>query len=79
MHFRFLCYRTPKASAILDFGGGGTTLAKLIHEAPDLNSMMTTAGVAPVACYMIGLRVEDLASLDSLEQAGSQPQATLFV
>ena len=79
MQFRFLCYRTPQASAILDFGGGGTALAKLIHEAPDLSSMMTTAGVAPVACYMIWLRVEDLASLDALEQAGFKPQATLFV
>jgi hypothetical protein len=68
-----------KASAILDFGGGDTALAKLVHEAPDLNSMMTTAGVAPVACYMIGPRVEDLASLDALEQAGFQPQATLIV
>jgi hypothetical protein len=41
--------------------------------------MMTTARVAPVACYTIGLRVEDLASLDALEQAGFQPQATLLV
>ena len=68
-----------KASAILDFGGGDTALAKLVHEAPDLTSMMTAAGVAPIACYMVGPRVEDLSSLDSLERAGFQPAATLIV
>lgn len=68
-----------KASAILDFGGGDTALAKLVYEAPDLTSMMTAAGVAPIACYMVGPRVEDLSSLDSLERAGFQPAATLIV
>ena len=68
-----------KASAILDFGGGDTALAKMVHEVPDLCAVMTAAGVAPVACYMIGPRVEDLASLDALEQAGFQPPATMIV
>ena len=68
-----------KASAILDFGGGDTALAKLVHEAPDLDAMMNAAGVTPIACYMVGPRVEDLSSLDSLERAGFQPSATLIV
>lgn len=68
-----------KASAILDFGGGDTALAKLVHEVPDLNAMMTAAGVTPIACYMVGPRVEDLSSLDSIERAGFQPSATLIV
>ena len=68
-----------KASAILDFGGGDTALAKLVHEAPDLTSLMTAAGVTPIACYMIGPRVEDLSSLDSMERAGFQPSATVIV
>jgi hypothetical protein len=68
-----------KASAILDFGGGDTALAKMVHEVPDLCATMTAAGIAPVACYMIGPRVEDLASLDALEQGGFQPPATVIV
>src|SRR4051812_19223796 len=54
-----------KASAILDFGGGNTALAKLAHDVPDLVAMLTEAGVVPVACYMVGPRVEDLASLEA--------------
>jgi len=68
-----------KASAILDFGGGDTALAKMVHEVPDLCATMTASGVTPVACYMVGPRVEDLASLDALEQAGFQPPATAIV
>jgi len=68
-----------KLSAILDFGGGDTALAKTVHEVPDLCAVMTAAGVVPVACYMVGPRVEDLASMDALEQAGFQPAATVIV
>lgn len=68
-----------KASAILDFGGGDTALAKVVHEVPDLCAVLTAAGIAPVACYMVGPRVEDLASMDALEQAGFQPPATAIV
>ncbi len=66
-------------SAILDFGGGDTALAKLVNEAPDLDAVLAAAGVTAVACYMIGPRVEDLASLDALERAGFQPAATVIV
>lgn len=66
-------------SAILDFGGGDTAFAKLVNEAPDLGDVMVQAGVSPVACYMVGPRVEDLASLDALERAGFQPAATVIV
>ena len=68
-----------KESAILDFGGGDTALAKLVNEAPDLGNVLAEAGVNPVACYMVGPRVEDLASLDILERAGFQPAATVIV
>ncbi len=66
-------------SAILDFGGGDTALAKLVNEAPDLGTMLVEAGVNPIACYLVGPRVEDLASLDALERAGFQPAATVIV
>lgn len=66
-------------SAILDFGGGDTALAKLVNEAPDLGAVLVEGGVNPVACYMVGPRVEDLASLDVLERAGFQPAATVIV
>jgi hypothetical protein len=66
-------------SAILDFGGGDTALAKLVNEAPDLGTMLVEAGVNPIACYLVGPRVEDLASLDALERGGFQPAATVIV
>lgn len=66
-------------SAMLDFGGGDTALAKLVNEAPDLANVLVKAGVNPIACYMVGPRVEDLASLDALERAGFQPAATVIV
>ena len=38
-------------SVALDFGGGDTTLARLLAEVPDLQQMMEGAGVEPVALY----------------------------
>lgn len=68
-----------QSSAILDFGGGDVSLAKLAHETADLDAMMTAAGVVPVACYMVGPRVEDLTPLAMLDAAGFSPAATVIV
>jgi hypothetical protein len=68
-----------KASALVDLGGGDTSLHKLLSTVPDLASALDEAGVAPVAIYTLGPRVDDLASLASFEGMGFQPAATVLV
>ena len=71
---------TEKAhNAILDFGGGDTSLAKLIDAAPDIATTLEEAGIAPVACYTLTPRLDDLAALDTLEAAGFKPKATVLM
>ncbi len=66
-------------SALLDLGSGDTSLIRLLDDAPDLASAMESSGVAPVAIYTVGPRVDDLASLASLEERGFQPKATAII
>ena len=66
-------------NAVLDFGGGDTSLAKLIDTAPDIAATLEGEGIAPVACYTLTPRLDDLAALDTLEAAGFRPQATLLL
>ena len=68
-----------KTSALIDLGGGDTSLGRLLDQTPDLGSVMEESGVAPVAVYLLGPRVDDLASLASFEAAGFQPPATALV
>jgi hypothetical protein len=68
-----------KASALVDLGGGDTSLHKLLSTVPDLSSALDEAGVAPVAVYTLGPRVDDLASLASFEALGFKPAATVLV
>jgi hypothetical protein len=70
---------TEKAAALIDLGGGDTTLRRLVSEVPDLVATLETAGVAAVAIYMLGPQPDDLAPLATLEAAGFQPAATLLV
>lgn len=65
--------------AIADMGGGDTSLARLISDLPDLADTMEEAGVAPVAAYFLGPRVDDLSSLATFEASGFRPRATLLV
>lgn len=66
-------------SALLDLGGGDTSLGRLLADVPDLADAMEEAGVSPVAIYTLGPRVDDLASLASFEARGFQPRATALV
>ena len=66
-------------TAMLDFGGGDTSLAKLVDAAPGIATTMEDAGLAPVACYCLTPRPDDLAALDTLEAAGFQPKATVLM
>lgn len=68
-----------KHSAVLDLGGGDTSLSRLLDDAPDLGEVMEEAGVAPVAIYTLGPRVDDLSSLASFEKQGFAPKATALI
>jgi hypothetical protein len=68
-----------KTSALVDLGGGDTSLGRLLAEMPDLASVLEAGGLAPVALYTLGPRVDDLASLASFEAAGFQPAATALI
>jgi hypothetical protein len=68
-----------KASALVDLGGGDTSLHKLLSTVPDLAAALEESGVAPVAVYTLGPRVDDLASLASFEALGFRPAATVLV
>lgn len=65
-----------KHPAVIDFGGGDTTLGKLLEEVPDLESMVEEAGMALVALYTMSPRIDDLAPLVAL---GFQPRASALV
>ena len=68
-----------KTSALIDLGGGDTSLAKLVDLAPDIADRMSSEGVEPIACYCLGPRVDDLTPPQSLEESGSAPRSTLLV
>ena len=68
-----------KASALVDLGGGDTSLHKLLATVPDLAEALDGAGVAPIAVYALGPRVDDLASLASFEALGFKPDATVLI
>jgi hypothetical protein len=68
-----------KQSAMLDFGGGDTALARLVETAPDFASALSEAGVEPVAIYTLAPRQDDLVVLESLEALGFKPAATALV
>lgn len=68
-----------QASALVDLGGGDTALHKLLAAVPDLAGALEAAGVAPVAVYTLGPRVDDLAALASFEALGFRPAATVLI
>lgn len=68
-----------KVTAAIDFGGGDSTLTRLVAEAPDLADMLEEAGVSPVAIYMLSPRLSDLSVLATLEGGGFRPRATALV
>jgi hypothetical protein len=69
-----------KAQTLMDFGAAGdTALVRLMHETPDLVSVMEDAGVTPVAFYVVGPRVDDLDAMVQLDAVGFQPRATAIL
>lgn len=70
---------TERQSAIVDLGGGDTTLRSLATEMPDLSAAMEGAGLAPVMLYLLGTQPEDLLPAMTLSERGFRPQAQALI
>jgi hypothetical protein len=70
---------TEKYSAIIDLGGGDTTLRALATEMPGLASEIEAAGLAPVMLYLVGTQPEDLTPAITLTARGFTAKAQALV
>jgi hypothetical protein len=68
-----------KQSAVIDLGGGDTTLRSLATEMPGLAESIEAAGLAPVMFYMAGTQPEDLTPALTLEKRGFSVKAQAVV
>jgi hypothetical protein len=66
-------------SALVDLGGGDTSLSRLLRTMPDLSTVMDKSPVAPVAIHVVGTDEHDLVPLAAMEEAGFAPKATAIV
>jgi hypothetical protein len=69
----------PRNPAVLDFGGGDVALAQAVEKTNGLHTVLGSAGLGVVACYVLSPRIDDLGPLQTLERLGFQPRATLLV
>src|SRR5574337_257098 len=67
------------ASALLDLGGGDTSLHRLLQTVPDLATVLHDGGIEAVAVHVVGANPHDLVPLAETEAAGFQPAATALV
>jgi hypothetical protein len=67
------------ANAVIDLGGGNTSLSALLAEMPTLTSVLTEAGTEPVAIHVIGPNQNDLVPLAMTEAEGFRPAATAII
>jgi hypothetical protein len=70
---------TYQRSAIVDLGGGDTTLRTLASEMPGLASHLETNGVSPVLLHLAGPQPEDLTPSNTLISRGFSPAAQALI
>jgi hypothetical protein len=68
-----------KQSAIIDLGGGDTTLRSLASEMPGLAEHIEASGLSPVMFHLIGTQPEDLEPATTLTMRGFTPKAQALV
>src|SRR5262245_39385990 len=66
-------------SAIIDLGGGNSSLASLLEETPSLAEVLSEGGLEPVAIYLLGTDPDDLTVLAMNERLGFRPRATAII
>jgi hypothetical protein len=70
---------SEKRSAVIDLGGGDTTLRALATEMPGLVSEIEAAGLATVMLYLVGTQPEDLTPAVTLADRGFTARAQALV
>jgi hypothetical protein len=70
---------TQKMSALIDLGGGDTTLRRLAVELPDLVALFEAQGFAVVLFHTVGPQEEDLSPLATLQGLGFKPTASAII
>lgn len=68
-----------RQSALVDLGGGDTTLRSLAAEMPGLAAHIEAAGMAPVMFHLTGIQPEDLLPALTLAARGFTPAAQALV
>ena len=68
-----------KISAVVDLGGGDTTLRRLAVELPDLVGLFEAQGFAVVLFHTVGPQEEDLSPLATLQRLGFKPTASSII
>jgi hypothetical protein len=66
-------------SAIVDLGGGDTTLRTLAGDMPELGAYIEAAGLAPVMLYLLGTQPEDLTPAITLQSRGFGTKAQALI
>jgi hypothetical protein len=68
-----------RTSALIDLGGGDTTLRTIAAEMPGFADQVEAAGVSPVVFYLAGTQPEDLAPIAALAARNFHPAARAIV
>jgi hypothetical protein len=68
-----------KFNALIDLGGGSTSLSALLREMPNLAEVLAQGGIEPVAVHVVGADPHDLVPLAVTEGEGFRPKATAIV
>ena len=68
-----------KITALVDLGGGDTTLRRLAVELPDLVALFEAQGFAVVLFHTVGPQEEDLSPLATLQGLGFKPTAAAII
>ena len=66
-------------SALIDLGGGDTTLRSIAAEMPGFDAMIEEAGLAVAIFYLVGPHPEDLTPIATLSERGFNPRARAIV
>jgi hypothetical protein len=77
---RFIEYAVKNGmSALVDLGGGDTTLRSIAAEMPDFDTMIEEAGLAVAMFCLVGPHPEDLTPIATLSERGFNPRARAIV
>ena len=68
-----------KVSALIDLGGGNSSLDRLLATEPEFADTLEAHGIPVVAIYLFSSRWENLVTLKKFEDAGFRPVATALV